>query len=99
MLPSGARVGHRSLKRYYRQKFAVEDSRDSVVIQKLVSEYASRLCYKCNWFVHVLTISLLDILQLDCPALGLVREHQPRKFAENVTLPADPSCMHGCAKG
>jgi hypothetical protein len=31
-------VGHRSLRRYYRQSFATEDNRDSVVIQKLVSE-------------------------------------------------------------
>lgn len=38
VLPSGARVGHRSLRRYYRQSFATEDNRDSVVIQKLVSE-------------------------------------------------------------
>eukprot|EP00038_Savillea_parva_P031449 m.86723 g.86723 ORF g.86723 m.86723 type:complete len:479 (+) comp9674_c2_seq2:101-1537(+) len=41
VLPSGARAGHRSLKRFYRQKFASEDTRDSVVIQKLVSEYSA----------------------------------------------------------
>eukprot|EP00037_Helgoeca_nana_P008383 m.74536 g.74536 ORF g.74536 m.74536 type:complete len:477 (-) comp18904_c0_seq1:615-2045(-) len=41
VLPSGARVGHRSLRRYYRQSFATEDNRDSVVIQKLVSEYSA----------------------------------------------------------
>ena len=38
VLPSGARIGHRSMRRYYKQKFATEDNRDSVVIQKLVSE-------------------------------------------------------------
>jgi len=39
VLPSGARIGHRSMRRYYKQKFATEDNRDSVVIQKLVSEH------------------------------------------------------------
>jgi len=41
VLPSGARAGHRTLKRFYRQKFANEDTRDSVVIQKLVTEYSA----------------------------------------------------------
>eukprot|EP00039_Didymoeca_costata_P006963 m.94941 g.94941 ORF g.94941 m.94941 type:complete len:420 (-) comp13470_c0_seq1:3485-4744(-) len=39
VLPSGARLGHRSLRKYYKQRFATNDNRDSVVIQKLVSEY------------------------------------------------------------
>lgn len=39
VLPSGARVGHRAMRRFYKQKFATPDERDSVVIQKLVTEY------------------------------------------------------------
>eukprot|EP00040_Diaphanoeca_grandis_P001167 m.17661 g.17661 ORF g.17661 m.17661 type:complete len:470 (+) comp11599_c1_seq1:238-1647(+) len=39
VLPSGKSLGHRSMRRYYKQSFAVPDERDSVVIQKLVSEY------------------------------------------------------------
>jgi hypothetical protein len=38
-LPSGRTAGHRSLRRYYKQKFGNQDNRDSVVIQKMVSEY------------------------------------------------------------
>lgn len=39
VLPSGTKVGHRAMKRYYKQRFASEDNRDSVVIQGMVSEY------------------------------------------------------------
>jgi len=39
VLPGGKSIGHRLLRRYYKQSFAVEDQRDSVVIQRLVSEY------------------------------------------------------------
>lgn len=35
VLPSGARCGHRSLRRYYRQRFRQEDTRDSVLTQQL----------------------------------------------------------------
>lgn len=31
--------GWRAMKRYYKQRFASEDNRDSVVIQGMVSEY------------------------------------------------------------
>jgi pre-60S factor REI1 len=39
ILPSGVALGHRSLKRYYRQRFRREDTRMSVVINKVASTY------------------------------------------------------------
>eukprot|EP00051_Salpingoeca_urceolata_P004503 m.65460 g.65460 ORF g.65460 m.65460 type:complete len:412 (+) comp13667_c0_seq2:619-1854(+) len=39
VLPSGLRAGHRELRRYHKQRFQPEDSRDSVVIQRLMSQY------------------------------------------------------------
>ena len=41
VLPSGARAGHRSLRKYYKQQFAHRENRDSVVIQTLMSECVS----------------------------------------------------------
>ncbi|KAJ1652909.1 pre-60S factor rei1 [Dispira simplex] len=35
VLPSGARVGHRDLRHYYRQRFDAEDTRESVLIHQL----------------------------------------------------------------
>ncbi|KAJ1982560.1 pre-60S factor rei1 [Dimargaris verticillata] len=40
VLPSGQRLGHRDLKRYYKQRFRVEDTRESVVINRLLTQYA-----------------------------------------------------------
>lgn len=39
ILPSGMRLGHRAYRRYYKQRFRPEDDRDSVIINKMVSEY------------------------------------------------------------
>ncbi|ORX62112.1 hypothetical protein DM01DRAFT_1331576 [Hesseltinella vesiculosa] len=39
VLPSGAVVGHRQLKRYYDQRLKLEDTRDSVLINKLIGHY------------------------------------------------------------
>ncbi|KAI7862512.1 C2H2 type zinc-finger-domain-containing protein [Spinellus fusiger] len=39
VLPSGAIVGHRSLKRYYDQKLKPEETRDSVLINQLIGQY------------------------------------------------------------
>ena len=39
VLPSGAKVGSRHMKRYFKQRFGSVDNRDSVVIQGMVSEY------------------------------------------------------------
>ncbi|KAI8072921.1 C2H2 type zinc-finger-domain-containing protein [Gongronella butleri] len=41
VLPSGAVVGHRQLKRYYDQRLKPEDTRDSVLINKLIGHYTS----------------------------------------------------------
>ncbi|KAJ1980271.1 pre-60S factor rei1 [Dimargaris xerosporica] len=40
VLPSGQRLGHRDLKRYYKQRFRAEDTRESVVINRLLTQYA-----------------------------------------------------------
>ncbi|KAI8971555.1 C2H2 type zinc-finger-domain-containing protein [Mycotypha africana] len=40
VLPSGAVVGHRAMKRYYDQKLKPEDNRDSVLINKLIGQYS-----------------------------------------------------------
>ncbi|KAI8878843.1 hypothetical protein K501DRAFT_227703 [Backusella circina FSU 941] len=39
VLPSGAIVGHRALKRYYDQKLKPEETRDSILINKLIGQY------------------------------------------------------------
>ncbi|RUS31365.1 C2H2 type zinc-finger-domain-containing protein [Jimgerdemannia flammicorona] len=39
ILPSGARIGHRSLARYYKQSLRPEESRDSVLINRLITQY------------------------------------------------------------
>ncbi|KAI9321795.1 C2H2 type zinc-finger-domain-containing protein [Dichotomocladium elegans] len=39
VLPSGAVIGHRSMKRYYDQSFKPEETRDSVLINKLIGHY------------------------------------------------------------
>ncbi|KAI9498312.1 C2H2 type zinc-finger-domain-containing protein [Zychaea mexicana] len=46
VLPNGSVVGHRSLKRYYDQKFKPEDSRDSVLINKLIGQYSDMQGYQ-----------------------------------------------------
>ncbi|KAJ2602055.1 pre-60S factor rei1 [Coemansia sp. RSA 1722] len=41
VLPSGARIGHRSLQRYYKQSVPVErPEKDSVVIHKMLTDYS-----------------------------------------------------------
>eukprot|EP00730_Choanoeca_flexa_P012420 TRINITY_DN4257_c0_g1_i1.p1 TRINITY_DN4257_c0_g1~~TRINITY_DN4257_c0_g1_i1.p1 ORF type:complete len:422 (+),score=122.07 TRINITY_DN4257_c0_g1_i1:90-1355(+) len=39
VLPSGRRAGHRSLNRYYKQHFKMEDQRDSVRIGRIAAQY------------------------------------------------------------
>ncbi|KAI9289209.1 C2H2 type zinc-finger-domain-containing protein [Umbelopsis sp. AD052] len=46
ILPSGARIGHRSLQRYYKQSFKPDDSRDSVLINKLITQYTDDFGYE-----------------------------------------------------
>ncbi|CEP08407.1 hypothetical protein [Parasitella parasitica] len=40
VLPNGSVVGHRHMKRYYDQKFKPEETRDSVLINKLIGQYS-----------------------------------------------------------
>ncbi|RCH90429.1 hypothetical protein CU097_005044 [Rhizopus azygosporus] len=40
VLPNGSVVGHRHLKRYYDQKLKPEETRDSVLINKLIGQYS-----------------------------------------------------------
>ncbi|KAK9760903.1 pre-60S factor rei1 [Basidiobolus ranarum] len=46
VLPSGARVGHRSLKRYYQQNIKPEEERDSVIINRLLTHYQQNMGYR-----------------------------------------------------
>ncbi|KAI8144856.1 C2H2 type zinc-finger-domain-containing protein [Fennellomyces sp. T-0311] len=46
VLPNGSVVGHRNLKRYYDQNFKPEDSRDSVLINKLIGQYSDMQGYQ-----------------------------------------------------
>ena len=39
VLPSGARLGHRAMRRYYRQRFRAPDTRESVRTQRIVAQY------------------------------------------------------------
>ncbi|KAF9929271.1 hypothetical protein FBU30_001753 [Linnemannia zychae] len=45
ILPSGARLGHRSLNKYYRQNIKPEETRDSVLINKLLTHYTDHMGY------------------------------------------------------
>ncbi|KAF8931351.1 C2H2 type zinc-finger-domain-containing protein [Dissophora ornata] len=45
ILPSGARLGHRSLNKYYRQNVKPEESRDSVLINQLLTHYTDHMGY------------------------------------------------------
>lgn len=40
VLPNGSIVGHRHMKRYYDQKAKPEETRDSVLINKLIGQYS-----------------------------------------------------------
>ncbi|KAI8343758.1 C2H2 type zinc-finger-domain-containing protein [Chlamydoabsidia padenii] len=40
ILPSGAVVGHRHMKRYYDQRLKPEETRDSILINKLIGQYS-----------------------------------------------------------
>ncbi|CDH48403.1 cytoplasmic protein [Lichtheimia corymbifera JMRC:FSU:9682] len=46
VLPSGAVIGHRDLKRYYNQRFKPEDTRESVLINKLIGQYTDMPGYE-----------------------------------------------------
>ena len=39
VLPSGKTIGHRSMQKYHKQRFGNVDTRDSVVIQSMMTEY------------------------------------------------------------
>ncbi|KAF9105372.1 hypothetical protein BGX27_009656 [Mortierella sp. AM989] len=45
ILASGARLGHRSLNKYYRQNVKPEESRDSVLINRLLTHYTDHMGY------------------------------------------------------
>ncbi|KAF9938341.1 hypothetical protein BGZ65_013034 [Modicella reniformis] len=45
VLPSGARLGHRSLSRYYKQNIKPEETRDSVLINRLLTHYSDHMGY------------------------------------------------------
>ncbi|KAJ2465041.1 pre-60S factor rei1 [Coemansia sp. RSA 2322] len=52
VLPSGSRIGHRSLQRYYRQTIPSEQpEKESVVIHKMLTNYAENPEY-CNQLVQ-----------------------------------------------
>ncbi|KAI9478854.1 MAG: C2H2 type zinc-finger-domain-containing protein [Benjaminiella poitrasii] len=46
VLPNGAIVGHRYMKRYYDQKLKPEETRDSVLINKLIGQYSESPVYE-----------------------------------------------------
>ncbi|KAF9918876.1 hypothetical protein BX616_004828 [Lobosporangium transversale] len=45
ILPSGARLGHRSLNKYYKQNVRPEETRDSVLINRLLTHYTDHMGY------------------------------------------------------
>ncbi|CAG8450338.1 12657_t:CDS:2 [Acaulospora morrowiae] len=48
VLPSGARLGHRSLRRYYKQSLRPEEERDSIIINRLITQYGESFGYTRN---------------------------------------------------
>ncbi|CAG8468045.1 16393_t:CDS:2 [Acaulospora colombiana] len=48
VLPSGARIGHRSLWKYYKQSLRPEEERDSVIINRLITQYGESFGYTRN---------------------------------------------------
>jgi pre-60S factor REI1 len=48
VLPSGARVGHRSLGRYYKQSLRPTEQDDAVLINKLITSYSSDFGYESH---------------------------------------------------
>ncbi|CAO3594440.1 unnamed protein product [Absidia cylindrospora] len=46
VLPSGAVVGHRHMKRYYDQRLKPEETRDSILINKLIGQYSDSHVYE-----------------------------------------------------
>ncbi|CAG8529299.1 7311_t:CDS:2 [Diversispora eburnea] len=48
ILPSGARVGHRSLQRYYKQSLRPLEEHDSVIINRLITQYGESFGYTRN---------------------------------------------------
>ncbi|RKP09081.1 C2H2 type zinc-finger-domain-containing protein [Thamnocephalis sphaerospora] len=64
VLPSGMRVGHRSLRRYYKQYIRPEDERESVVINRLLTQHGHQG---------------LQRAQAECRALQLMSEFQKRQ--------------------
>ncbi|CAG8448733.1 1592_t:CDS:2, partial [Scutellospora calospora] len=45
ILPSGARIGHRSLRRYYRQNLRPQEDRESIIINRLITQYGGNFDY------------------------------------------------------
>ncbi len=45
VLASGARLGHRALRRYYRQRFRTEDTRESVLTHQLLNKFVPFRCF------------------------------------------------------
>lgn len=39
VLPNGSKVGHRALRAFYRQRFKGDDTRDSAIVSKIMSQY------------------------------------------------------------
>ncbi|CAG8458384.1 12792_t:CDS:2 [Ambispora leptoticha] len=46
ILPSGARIGHRSLRRYYKQYLRPRESREKATVNRLLTDYSRDFGYK-----------------------------------------------------
>ncbi|RKP25097.1 C2H2 type zinc-finger-domain-containing protein [Syncephalis pseudoplumigaleata] len=64
VLPSGARIGHRALRRYYQQHIRQEDNRESVRVHKLLTQHGHQGAHRAN---------------AECRALQLMSEFQRRQ--------------------
>ncbi|KAI8058521.1 C2H2 type zinc-finger-domain-containing protein [Syncephalis plumigaleata] len=64
VLPSGARIGHRALRRYYQQNVRPEDNRESVQVHKLLTQHGHQGVQRA---------------QTECRALQLMSEFQRRQ--------------------
>jgi len=85
IFPDGRIIGHRSLKTYYKQRYAPEDSRDSVVINRELNQL--KLLGWNDDKVSTLERTRVDVSKLEQHRLDLgVRHNWLHRFRkENVT--------------
>ncbi len=55
VLPSGTRLGHRSLQRYYKQRLRTTEPRESILINRLASQYRA-----LGWYPETREVKALD---------------------------------------